>query len=56
MRRPNLTHFPGDGFVDAITDRVGVTPEPLAVPPPGSGLDPVIGERGLPVLGKTLKV
>jgi cytochrome P450 len=27
---------------------------PLAPPPPGSGLEPVPGERGLPVLGKTL--
>ncbi len=56
IRRPSLKHFPGDRLVDAITDRVGVMPEPLAVPPPASGLDPVMGERGLPVMGKTLKV
>jgi cytochrome P450 len=56
IRRPSLKHFPGDTIVDAITDRVGVRPEPLADPPPGSGLRPVMGERGLPLLGKTLKV
>ena len=28
---------------------------PLAPPPPGSGLEPVPGERGLPLIGKTLE-
>jgi cytochrome P450 len=56
IRRPSLKHFPGDGLVGAITERVGVMPEPLADPPPGSGLEPVMGERGLPLLGKTLKI
>ena len=51
IRRPSLKHFPGDGLVGAITDRVGVLAEPLADPPPGSGLEPVMGERGLPLLG-----
>jgi cytochrome P450 len=55
-RRPSLKHFPGDALVDALTDRLGVVPEPLAAPPPDSGLEPVMGERGLPVLGKTLKL
>ena len=56
IRRPSLVHFPGDTLIDAITDRVGVRPQPLADPPPGSGLEPVMGERGLPLLGKTLKL
>jgi cytochrome P450 len=56
IRRPSLKHFPGDWLVDAITNRVGIMPEPLAVPPPGSGLDPVLGEPGLPLVGKTLKL
>ena len=30
------------------------SPRPLAAPPAGSGLRPVLGEPGLPVLGKTL--
>jgi cytochrome P450 len=56
IRRPSLKHFPGDTLVGAITHRVGVSPEPLADPPPGSGLEPVMGERGLPLLGKTLEI
>lgn len=53
---PSLKHFPGDTLLDVVTEKVGVTPQPLADPPPGSGLVPVMGEYGLPVLGKTLKV
>jgi cytochrome P450 len=56
IRRPSLKHFPGDTIFEALVDRVGVKPEPLADPPPGSGLRPVMGERGLPLLGKTLRV
>jgi cytochrome P450 len=56
IARPSLKHFPGDTLIDAITNRIGVAPEPLADPPPGSGLEPVMGERGLPVIGKTLKI
>jgi len=55
-RQPSLRHFPGDGVVSALTDRVGVQPSVLAEPPAGSGLVPVRGERGLPVLGKTLQL
>jgi cytochrome P450 len=56
IRRPSLNHFPGDTLLGALTDRVGVTAEPLADPPPGSELKPVMGERGLPLLGKTLRL
>lgn len=44
------------GLLDELTERIGTTGEPLAEPPPGSGLKPVMGERGLPGLGKTVEV
>ena len=56
MNKPSLLHFPGDGLLTALQDRVGTDPVPLADPPPGSGLEPVMGELGLPVLGKTLEM
>ena len=33
-RHPSLNHFPGDGLLETVTDRVGVKPRPLAEPPP----------------------
>jgi cytochrome P450 len=54
--KPSLLHFPGDGLLTRVQDRVGVEPVALAEPPAGSGLQPVMGERGLPVLGKTLEM
>lgn len=54
QRRPRLRDFPGDRLLDGIGARVGTTSRPLAEPPAGSGLRPVLGERGLPGLGKTL--
>jgi cytochrome P450 len=54
--KPSLLHFPGDNILNTLMDRVGVTPKVLADPPAGSGLKPILGERGLPVLGKTLEV
>lgn len=56
FRRPTIMHFPGDTFVDALSDRIGSDARPLAPPPAGSGLAPVMGEPGLPLLGKTLKI
>lgn len=55
MKRPTLLHFPGDGLLDSAERRVGVTALPLATPPAGSGLQPVYGERGLPLVGKSLE-
>lgn len=46
----------GFGLLDSLTERIGTAGEPLAEPPPGSGLKPVMGERGLPGLGKTVEV
>ncbi|KAA1426962.1 cytochrome P450 [Nocardioides antri] len=54
--KASLLHFPGDRLLDAVQDRVGTTPVPLAEPPAGSGLQPIMGELGLPVLGKTLEM
>lgn len=54
--RPTLRDFPGGRWLDRLDDHVGTTSRPLAEPPPGSGLRPVLGEPGLPVLGKTLEV
>jgi cytochrome P450 len=56
MPRPTLLHFPGDRLLDALTDRVGVRDAILAQPPAGSRLQPVHGEHGLPVVGKTVKM
>jgi cytochrome P450 len=55
MRRPSLLHFPGDRLLDRAEARFGVKPVPLAEPPAGSDLKPVMGERGLPGVGKSLE-
>lgn len=54
--RPSIRRFPGDRFVDALDERVGTRAAILAEPPPGSGLKPIYGEPGLPVLGKTMQM
>jgi cytochrome P450 len=54
--RPTLHSFPGDGIVDLVHDRIGTRATRLAAPPSGSGLEPVWGEPGLPVVGKTVKL
>ena len=43
-------------MLDAVTERVGTKSRPLADPPAGSDLEPVMGEHGLPLLGKTVKM
>jgi len=53
--RPSLLHFPGDSVLDKAQQRFGVKAVPLATPPAGSGLKPVMGERGLPGIGKSLE-
>ncbi len=54
MRRPTLLHFPGDALLTAAGEHIGTKAAVLAEPPAGSGLEPVMGERGLPLMGKTL--
>lgn len=54
--KPSLLHFPGDGLLTKVQERVGTTPVPLATPPAGSGLKAVMGERGLPGVGKSLQM
>ncbi len=44
------------GAVAAVAERVHTPAKPLAEPPPGSGLAPVMGEAGLPVIGHSLTV
>lgn len=56
LTRPTLHSFPGDGILRRAHERVGTTAVPLADPPEDSGLEPVWGEPGLPVLGKTLQM
>ncbi|SDW07240.1 hypothetical protein SAMN05216215_1001122 [Saccharopolyspora shandongensis] len=38
------------------TERLASPVRPLAAPPPGSGLKPVLGDYGLPVIGHTISV
>lgn len=53
-RRPTLLSFPGDRLAVRLGQRVGSTPKPLAPAP--AGLRTVMGERGLPILGKILEM
>ena len=46
---------PSDGLIDRLLSRIPDRPAVLAAPPPGSGLKPVPGERGLPWLGHVLE-
>ena len=56
LRHPSLQHFPGDQALGRLTERYGVAARPLAEPPAGSGWEPIMGEPGLPVIGKTVKM
>jgi cytochrome P450 len=56
IQRPSLLHFPGDRFLDALQARVGTSALALAAPPAGSGLKPIMGEKGLPGVGKTFEI
>jgi cytochrome P450 len=54
--KPSLLHFPGDDLLDKAHHRLGAEAKPLASPPAGSDLQPVMGERGLPGIGKSLQM
>ncbi|WP_018332878.1 cytochrome P450 [Actinomycetospora chiangmaiensis] len=49
-----LTHRIQTGLATALS-RVPSAAAPLAVPPPGSGLEPVPGDYGTPVVGRSLE-
>lgn len=53
LKRPTLAHYPGDRYLEQVFRRIHGKVSPLAEPPEGSGLEPVYGEPGLPVVGKT---
>lgn len=55
LPRPSVAHYPGDQYVERLIGHAHGSPGPLARPPAGSGLQPVPGEPGLPVVGKTLQ-
>src|ERR1700730_8770237 len=48
---PSFNNFPGMGLVEQKLRNTQFPETILAEPPPGSGLKPVVGDRGLPILG-----
>ncbi|MGN6160719.1 MAG: cytochrome P450 [Marmoricola sp.] len=56
LKEASLLHFPGDRYLDVAEAKIGTRAKPLATPPPGSGLEPVMGEAGFPLIGKTLEI
>jgi cytochrome P450 len=54
--RPSFNNFPGMGAVERRLLRTEFPPRKLADPPPGSGLKPVMGDAGLPILGHMIEV
>ncbi len=52
--RPTMGSYPGDAVVERAMAQVHGKAGPLAEPPAGSGLKPVLGEPGPPLVGKTL--
>ena len=53
---PSFNNFPGMAAVEQRLLNTNWTPRKLADPPPGSGLKPVMGDRGLPVLGHIIEM
>lgn len=54
--KASLLHFPGEGLLKAAYYRIGTEAVALAEPPAGSGLEPIMGERGMPVIGKSIEM
>jgi cytochrome P450 len=46
----------GGRAVDVLNQKVGTKPRPLSEPPTGSGLKPIMGEPGLPAIGKSMEI
>ncbi|HUL99639.1 MAG TPA: cytochrome P450, partial [Mycobacterium sp.] len=53
---PSFNNFPGMGAAERRLLRTEFPPKKLAEPPPGSGLKPVMGDAGLPVLGHMIEM
>jgi cytochrome P450 len=53
---PSFNNFPGMAAVDQRLLNTDWSPRKLADPPPGSGLQPVMGDRGLPILGHLIEM
>jgi cytochrome P450 len=53
---PSFNNFPGMAAVEQRLLNTDWSPRKLADPPPGSGLQPVMGDRGLPILGHLIEM
>jgi len=53
---PSFNNFPGMAAVEQRLLNTDWSPRKLADPPPGSGLKPVMGDRGLPILGHLIEM
>ncbi|MGC2655041.1 MAG: cytochrome P450, partial [Mycobacterium sp.] len=53
---PSFNNFPGMGAVERRLLNTDFAEHTLAEPPPGSGLKPVVGDRGLPVIGHIIEM
>src|SRR5260370_25428802 len=53
---PSINNFPGMAAVEQRLLNTDWPASKLADPPPGSGLKPVMGDRGLPILGHLIEM
>ena len=53
---PTVNTIPGMGLIEKRLLKVDWTQRPLAEPPAGSGLKPVLGDSGLPILGHLIEM
>ena len=53
---PSFNNFPGMGALERRLLRTEFPQKKLAEPPPGSGLKPVMGDAGLPILGHMIEM
>lgn len=53
---PSFNNFPGMGLVERKLLNTRFPERKLADPPPGSGLKPVVGDAGLPVIGHIIEM
>ena len=53
---PSFNNFPGMGLVERRLLNTQFPEHKLADPPPGSGLKPVLGDAGLPVIGHIIEM